>query len=255
MDQLQILIVDDDPGIRELIQLYLQENGMIADSVEDAITMDAWLSNHHVDIIVLDLMLPGEDGLSIARRLHSQSSIGILMVSARSEDIDRIIGLEVGADDYLAKPFNPRELLARIRALNRRQKQLQIISSEQCVTRKVDTKNCFGPFRIDFDAHMLFRNEKPITLTHSEYELLSLLLKNPNRVLSRDMLIENLQGYERSPFDRSIDVCISRLRRKIGEDIKPPGIIETIRGAGYRFNASFECENNLDEVMSARDEQ
>ena len=252
MEQLHILIVDDDPGIRELIQLYLNENGMIAESVEDAIAMDAWLSNHHVDIIVLDLMLPGEDGLSIARRLRSQSSIGILMVSARSEDIDRIIGLEVGADDYLAKPFNPRELLARIRALNRRQKQVPIDNFEHCVNKNIETKNCFGPFRIDFDAHMLFRDEKPITLTHSEYELLSLLLKNPNRVLSRDRLLENLQGYDRSPYDRSIDVCISRLRRKIGEDINPPGIIETVRGVGYRFNASFEYESDLDEAMSGK---
>ena len=191
-----ILVVDDDIQLQQLLTKYLTEQGYITSAIGDGKAMDHWLEQNEADLIILDLMLPGEDGLSIARRLHSQSSIGILMVSARSEDIDRIIGLEVGADDYLAKPFNPRELLARIRALNRRQKQLQIISSEQCVTRKVDTKNCFGPFRIDFDAHMLFRNEKPITLTHSEYELLSLLLKNPNRVLSRDMLIENLQGYE-----------------------------------------------------------
>ena len=250
MEPLQILIVDDDPGIRELIQLYLQENGMAANSVEDAIGMDAWLSQHHVDIIVLDLMLPGEDGLSIARRLRSQSTVGILMISARSEDIDRIIGLEVGADDYLAKPFNPRELLARIRALNRRQKQIQIARPAP----KENKNKCFGPFCIDFDAHILSRDNTTIALTHSEYELLSILLKHPNRVLSRDLLMENLQGYDRSPFDRSIDVCISRLRRKMGEDINPPGIIETIRGVGYRFNASFEYNHSFDKTLSGRDQ-
>lgn len=256
MEPLQILIVDDDPGIRELIQLYLQENGMAANSVEDAIAMDAWLSEHHVDIIVLDLMLPGEDGLSIARRLRSQSTVGILMISARSEDIDRIIGLEVGADDYLAKPFNPRELLARIRALNRRQKQIQVARPDHTAGTNPEVANnkCFGPFCIDFDAHILSRDKKPISLTHSEYELLSILLKHPNRVLSRDLLMENLQGYDRSPFDRSIDVCISRLRRKMGEDINPPGIIETIRGVGYRFNASFEYSHSFDETQSARDQ-
>jgi two-component system, OmpR family, phosphate regulon response regulator OmpR len=243
MDQLKILIVDDDPGIRELIQLYLKENGITADCVEDAVSMDAWLADHPVDIIVLDLMLPGEDGLSIARRLHSQSTVGILMISARSEDIDRIIGLEVGADDYLAKPFNPRELLARIRALGRRQNQVQI--SE--ITPDAGNKKYFGPFCIDFDTHTLSRDENNISLTHSEFKLLSILLKRPNKVLSRDLLMENLQGYDRSPFDRSIDICISRLRKKLGEDINPPGIIETIRGVGYRFNAS-SFDNSLNGI-------
>ena len=234
MDQLQILIVDDDPGIRELIQRYLQGQGLSADSVEDAVAMDAWLSQNHADIIVLDLMLPGEDGLSIARRLRAQGPVGILMLSARSEEIDRIVGLEVGADDYLAKPFSPRELLARIRALSRRQMQNQTQTTQS--NEEANTKYYFGSFCIDFIAHTLSRDETLISLTHSEYELLKILVKNPNRVLSRDTLMAKLQGYERMPFDRSIDVCISRLRRKMGENSNPPCFIETIRGTGYRFN-------------------
>ncbi|NOQ80543.1 MAG: response regulator [Gammaproteobacteria bacterium] len=239
MSPLKILIVDDDPGIRELIQLYLQEQGLIADSVEDAVTMDIWLSQNHADIIILDLMLPGEDGLSIARRLRAQSSVGILMLSARSEDIDRIVGLEVGADDYLSKPFNPRELLARIRALSRRQSQVQMNKIEP----QVKNAYCFGPFCIDFTAHTLTKNDRTIPLTHSEYELLKILLKHPNQVLSRDTLMIELQGYEHSPYDRSIDVCISRIRRKMGENSSSQSLIETIRSVGYRFNAPDSKQN------------
>ncbi len=241
MSPQKILIVDDDPGIRELIQLYLQEQGLMVDSVEDAVTMDAWLTKNHADIIILDLMLPGEDGLSIARRLRAQSSVGILMLSARSEDIDRIIGLEVGADDYLAKPFNPRELLARIRAISRRQSQLQTDKAAA-----VNNKQCFGSFCIDFSSHTLSKDKSPISLTNTEYELLKILIKHPNRVLSRDTLITQLQGYERSPYDRSIDVCISRIRRKLGGNSSPQNLIETVRSVGYRFNVPDDKQDAMD---------
>jgi len=246
MSPLKILIVDDDPGIRELIELYLQEQGLLVDSVEDAVTMDAWLAQNQADIIVLDLMLPGEDGLSIARRLRTQSSVGILMLSARAEEIDRIIGLEVGADDYLAKPFNPRELLARIRALSRRQNQKQSpeISSQKqsrqqqkTTESSLNTSYSFGSFYLDFSAHTLLKNNQSVPLTHSEYELLKLLVQHPNHVLSRNFLVDELQGYDRSPYDRSIDVCISRLRAKMGEKETSHRFIETIRSVGYRFNA------------------
>jgi DNA-binding response OmpR family regulator len=230
MDSIKVLIVDDDPGIRELIQRYLTEQGLQADSVEDGVNMDRWLENNEADVIVLDLMLPGEDGLSIARRLHAQSTMKILMLSARSDDIDRIIGLEIGADDYLAKPFNPRELLARIRALSRRQQKMENIEQQE------QAEYQFGSYYIDVDAHLLFCHEKEVPLTYSEFELLKLLVTHPNRVLSRDFLIDQIQGYERSPYDRSIDVCISRLRKKLGENGNPPCYIETIRGTGYRFN-------------------
>ncbi len=241
MSPQKILIVDDDPGIRELIQLYLQEQGLMVDSVEDAVTMDAWLTKNHADIIILDLMLPGEDGLSIARRLRAQSSVGILMLSARSEDIDRIIGLEVGADDYLAKPFNPRELLARIRAISRRQSQLQTDKAAA-----VNKTQCFGSFCIDFASHTLSKDKSPISLTNTEYELLKILIKHPNRVLSRDTLITQLQGYERSPYDRSIDVCISRIRRKLGDNSSPQNLIETVRSVGYRFNVPDDKQDAMD---------
>lgn len=233
MRPLKILIVDDDPGIRELIQLYLHEQGISSESVEDAITMDAWLSENQADIIILDLMLPGEDGLSIARRLRAQSSIGILMLSARSEEIDRIIGLEIGADDYLSKPFNPRELLARIRALSRRQNQMHNENSDAPLSIYD-----FDPFSMDFKTHTLKKNDQLISLTHSEYDLLKILVTHPNQVLSRDTLMTELQGYEHTPYDRSIDVCISRIRRKMGDNSGNKLFIETIRGVGYRFNVS-----------------
>jgi len=244
MQALKILIVDDDPGIRELIQLYLEEQGLIVDSVEDALTMDAWLLDNHADIIVLDLMLPGEDGLSIARRLRARSSIGILMLSARAEDIDRIIGLEVGADDYLTKPFNPRELLARIRALSRRQTQSNYLASSHNISPSNNSYYTFGAFCMDFSAHTLTHNDQFIDLTYSEYELLKILVKHPNKVLSRDSLIGKLQGYQRSPYDRSIDVCVSRIRKKMAEKNNLPSFIETIRGAGYRFNAPDSAIKN-----------
>ena len=241
MSPLKILIVDDDPGIRELIQIYLQEQGLIADSVEDAVSMDAWLSKNHADIIILDLMLPGEDGISIAGRLRAQSSIGILMLSARAEDIDRIIGLEVGADDYLSKPFNPRELLARIRALSRRQNQPQRDNTESSMLNK---SFCFGPFCIDFSSRSLCKYDQPVSLTHSEFELLKVLVKHPNQILSRDTLMTKLQGYGHSPYDRSIDVCISRVRRKMGANTSTRNFIETIRSVGYRFNPDSTTDDN-----------
>ncbi len=253
MSPLKILIVDDDPGIRELIQLYLQEQGLVVESVEDAVEMDAWLAHNQADIMVLDLMLPGEDGLSIARRLRAESSMGILMLSARAEEIDRIIGLEVGADDYLAKPFNPRELLARIRALSRRQSQIQKHEQNRIEKSRIEkskdtaenNRYLFGSYCIDFSAHTLVKDDQPVVLTHSEYELLTLLVKHPNHVLSRDTLINKLQGYDRSPYDRSIDVCISRLRGKMGEKGGLHSYIETIRGVGYRFNAP---DNSCDQM-------
>ena len=229
MENRRILVVDDDAGLRELLQEYLSAQGFAVESAVDGKEMDARLAQHPADLLILDLMLPGEDGLSLARRLRTHSDVPIIMLSARGEDIDRIVGLEVGADDYLAKPFNPRELLARIRALLRRNDQHHEKHDAQADVLR------FGPFNMDLDARVLLKLEQNISLTSGEFNLLRIFAENPNRVLSRDALMDMLKGYERSPFDRSIDVRVTRLRRKIEEDPNAPVYIRTVWGEGYLF--------------------
>jgi len=226
----QILIVDDDPGLRELLQRYLGEQGYAVAGVADGEAMDRHLAAHAADLIILDLMLPGEDGLSIAKRLRSSRDIPILMLSARGEEVDRIVGLEVGADDYLPKPFNPRELLARIRAVLRRHQP------EEPAPDAAARVHVFGDFRLDMQGRSLTRGGEPVTLTSGEFSLLKIFVEHPNRVLSRDLLVDMLSGYERSPFDRSIDVKVTRLRRKIEQDPAAPVFIQTVWGEGYRFS-------------------
>ncbi|MDD2700003.1 MAG: response regulator [Sideroxydans sp.] len=231
MESRHILVVDDDAGLRELLQEYLTAQGLQVATVADGVQMDAHLAQHQVDLLILDLMLPGEDGLSLARRLRSRSSLPIIMLSARGEDVDRIVGLEVGADDYLAKPFNPRELLARIRALLRRNAQGQPNGDGN----KPDFKR-FGPFSMDMEARVLHKNELTVQLTTGEFNLLRIFVDHPNRVLGRDTIMDMLKGYERSPFDRSIDVRVTRLRRKIEDDADTPSFIRTVWGEGYLFS-------------------
>lgn len=175
-------------------------------------------------------MLPGEDGLSIAKRLQIKNQIPIIMLSACGEEVDRIIGLEVGADDYLSKPFNPRELLARIRSVLRRHKPLKNIDPEN-----QQTKYTFGSFQLDTTSQSLKCNNENISITTGEFSLLKIFLQNPNRVLTRDTLLEKLKGYDCSPFDRSIDVRIMRLRQKIETDTATPQYIQTVWGEGYRI--------------------
>jgi len=221
-----ILIVDDDPKLGQLLERYLGEQQLTAEVVYDGVQMDAALVNTSFDLIILDIMLPGEDGLSIARRLRHDSSIPIIMLSARGEDIEKIIGLEVGADDYLAKPFNPRELLARIRAVLRRPAAPSENSAE-----KNSMIRSFGPFQLNLSNRLLLKGDQAVELTSGEYELLEAFLENSNQVLSRDQLIDHLKGYERSPYDRSIDVRITRLRKKLGNN----AYIRAVRGVGYMF--------------------
>ncbi|OGI44136.1 MAG: two-component system response regulator OmpR [Candidatus Muproteobacteria bacterium RBG_16_65_31] len=225
-----LLVVDDDPQLRELLARYLGEQGFRVSAVAGGAAMDALLAREQPDLVILDLMLPGEDGLSIARRLRAQGPVPIIMLSARGEDVDRIVGLEVGADDYLPKPFNPRELLARIRAVLRR-------PTEQ-TTAAPGATHRFGPFTLDVVRHALLRAGEEITLTAGEFALLRVLAEHPNSVLSRDRLIDLLKGYERSPFDRSIDVRVTRLRRKIEDDPAAPRYLRTVWGAGYLFTPS-----------------
>lgn len=222
-----LLVVDDDAELRELLQEYLEQKGYAVVCVEDAPAMDAALASQAVDLVVLDIMLPGEDGLSIARRLKEQGNSPIIMLSAQGEDVDRIVGLEVGADDYMAKPFNPRELLARIRAVLRRGTVRDAAEDEHLVS--------FGPFLLDLNAHRLVNDGRVVSLTGGEFDLLSTLARHPNRVLNRDRILDLLTGAERSPFDRSIDVRVARLRGKIEPDPAAPIYIRTIWGKGYMF--------------------
>jgi DNA-binding response OmpR family regulator len=230
-ERVRLLIVDDDAGLRGLLTQYLTKEGFEAVAVPDGTAMDAWLARDRADLVILDLMLPGEDGLAIARRLRAQGPIPIIMLSARGDDVDRIVGLEVGADDYLPKPFNPRELLARIRAVLRRKAPAGPLD-QQGVGGEVYT---FGPFRLDTAAQRLTRDGESVDLTTGEYTLLRVFAERPNRVLSRDTLVDLIKGYERDPFDRSIDVRVARLRGKIEEDSKEPRYIRTVWGQGYLF--------------------
>jgi DNA-binding response OmpR family regulator len=230
MEKDTIYVTDDDPGIRELVAEYLSGQGYAVETAEDAIALDRLLARRLPDLLVLDWMMPGEDGLSVARRLRAQAGFPpIIMLSARGEDIDRIIGLEVGADDYLPKPFNPRELLARIRAVLRRQ------GADAPATTGAARVVRFGPFSVNLDARTLSRDGAEIALTGGEYELLEIFVTHANRALSRDWLMDQLRGFERDPFDRSIDVRVNRLRKKIEDDPANPAYIRTQRGQGYLF--------------------
>lgn len=230
----RVLVVDDDPALCQLLLDYLGSNGLEVRTVADGVAMRQVLGTWPADAIVMDLMLPGEDGLSLTRHLKAQSDIPVLMLSARGEEVDRVIGLEVGADDYLPKPFGPRELLARLRALLRRP-QLPATAAPAPAARPA-----FGHYQLDTVGHRLLRDGHEVGLTSAEYELLAAFVAHPGRVLSRDWLIDHLKGYDRDPFDRSIDSRVTRLRRKIEHDPANPLHIRTVRGEGYLFNPGGE---------------
>ena len=221
----RILVVDDDVALRELIASYLQANGFVVDGCGDGREMRAAIERHAPDLIVLDLMLPGEDGLSLLRVLRANGGPPVIIVSARGDEVDRVIGLEVGADDYLPKPFGPRELLARVRAVLRRGQ------TPSATTGSIS----FGPFRLDKLSHTLTRDDVEVPLTSGEFNLLRIFVEHPNQVLSRDHLVSLLRGFERTPFDRSIDVRITRLRRKIEPQPEAPIYLRTVWGEGYLF--------------------
>ena len=237
----RILIVDDDPALRELLTQYLGESGFAVDAATDGAQMRERMAASWPDALVLDLMLPGEDGLSLARELRRRSAVPILMLSARGEEIDRVVGLEMGADDYLAKPFSPRELLARLRALLRRSRD-QARGPDAPGAAPPSTAEAphavqhFGPYTLDVAGWRLLRGVDEVALTSAEFALLRIFVQHPHRVLSRDWLVEQLKGYEREAFDRSVDVRVTRLRRKIEPDPAHPVYVRTVRGEGYLFN-------------------
>ena len=222
-----LLVVDDDEGLRDLLVRYLADNGYDVAGVADGEAMKRHLACQPVDLVLLDVMLPGEDGLSLARTLSAQGGPAIIMLSARGQEVDRIVGLEVGADDYLPKPFSHRELLARVAAVLRRRHPPA--ESRGRLRR-------FGPCTVDLESHRLTRNGEEVALSGAEFALLKVLLDHPDRVLSRDTLVDLLKGYERAPFDRMVDVRVTRLRRKIEADPARPVYLRTVWGEGYLFS-------------------
>ncbi|HET7306429.1 MAG TPA: response regulator [Gammaproteobacteria bacterium] len=225
-----ILVVDDDAEIRTLLSTYLRNNGYRVSAAANGREMHELLEIAAPDLIVLDLMLPGEDGLSLCRDLRSRSNIPVIMLTARGEEVDRILGLEMGADDYLPKPFNPRELLARIKGVLRRTRSLPPAAR----TAQPEGNLRFAGWTLDTLARQLLSPEGVVVpLSGGEYRLLSILLQHPNRVLNRDQIMDLAKGREAEPFDRSIDVQISRLRNALGDDARNPRIIKTVRNEGY----------------------
>jgi len=233
-----ILVVDDDAEIRGLLGDYLRKNGSRATVVADGKAMWAALARAKIDLIVLDLMLPGEDGLALCRKLRAESDMPVIMLTARGEETDRIVGLEIGADDYLAKPFSPRELLARIKSVLRRHRSLP---------RNLRTEEArvivFAKWRLDTVArHLVSPGGVVTSLSGAEFRMLRIFLDHPNHVLSRDQLMVLTHGREAEPFDRSIDNQVSRLRHRLDEDPADPKIIKTVRGEGYVLAVPVEVK-------------
>ena len=228
-----ILVVDDHREIRDAVTRYLEKNGFRASAAKDAPAMDAHLKAGRFDLVVLDVMMPGEDGLSAARRLAFSGGPPVLMLSALGEDTDRIVGLEVGADDYLVKPFNPRELLARVKAILRRSEPLAPLAGELNGRKLI-----FAGWTLNTDTRALTHEDgRHAALTTAEFKLLTALLERPRFVLSRDQLLDITSGRTADVFDRTIDNQVSRLRRKIEDDPGHPQIIATIRSGGYSLAA------------------
>ncbi len=228
----KILVVDDDARIRDLLRRYLAQEGFEVFQAEDGKALNRILLRETVDLIVLDLMMPGEDGLSICRRLRAANDrTPIIMLTAKGEDVDRIVGLEVGADDYLSKPFNPRELLARIHAVLRRRPTLEAPGAPSSDSELVQ----FGPFAFDLSARTLRKDNNELPLTTGEFAMLKALVRHPRQPLSREKLALLARGREFEPFDRSLDVQVSRLRKLIELDAAAPRYIQTVWGVGYVF--------------------
>jgi len=229
----QVLIVDDDPDIRDLISDYLGGHGYDVATADGADAMRTCVQQRVPDVVLLDIGLPGEDGLSLARYLREHHDIGIIMVSGAGETVDRIVGLEVGADDYVSKPFDPRELHARIKSVLRR---YQRASTEAPAPTAADPHIAVGPCQLNTVSRQLFGPDgTEIPLTAMEFDLLQVFLARPGRPLSRDQILTHTQNREWDPYDRSIDIRIARLRKKIETDPDNPSLIKTVRGVGYMY--------------------
>ena len=233
-DAQHIAILDDDPEIRSLLEQNLRSSGFEVSTASNGRDLKTILEHQTIDLVVLDLMLPGEDGLSICRELRADSNIPIIMLTAMTHEADRIIGLEMGADDYLTKPFSPRELVARIKATLRRQ---GMVTTENVDRKRVAT---FEGWKLDVVRRELHDpDDVLVDLTSGEFDLLAALIERPNRLMTRDLLLDITKGRQADVFDRSIDITISRLRQKIEDDPKNPQLIKTVRGKGYIFSAEI----------------
>ncbi|WP_374576186.1 response regulator [Phenylobacterium sp.] len=231
-----IAVVEDDAEIRALVTGLLSREGFEVAACPDGGELDRVMARRRVDLVLLDLMMPGEDGLSICRRLRAAGDVPVLMVTAKSDDIDRVVGLELGADDYLGKPFNPRELLARVRAILRRTREAHRVPAapQPAVYR-------FAGWSLDAGSRALADPDgHPVELTGGEFDLLMAFLTHPQRVLSRDQLLDWTRGRSAEPYDRAIDVQLSRLRRKLGDRSDSPTFVRTVRGGGYLFAPQVE---------------
>ncbi|MFT5586834.1 MAG: DNA-binding response OmpR family regulator [Cognaticolwellia sp.] len=220
----RVLVIDDDDRIRSLLVEYLSARGMKVRSAASGLEGLAHLKSKDVDLIVLDVMMPEMDGFAVLQKVRAQGNTPVIMLTARGDDIDRIVGLEMGADDYLAKPFNPRELLARIQAVMRRS-----AASPDQPTAAMQA----GPLRIDPDRRTCTLDDQAIELTTTEFEILRTLVANAGRVIPRERLMELARGEDYASFDRSVDVHVSHIRRKLGDDPRRPRFIKTVRGVGY----------------------
>jgi len=235
-DSPHILVVDDHKEIRDLVGRFLKQHGMRVSTAPDGKSMRQILSEHRIDLVVLDLMLPGEDGLTLCRNLRAESSIPVVMLTAMGEEMDRIVGLEMGADDYVAKPFNPRELLARIKAVLRRAESLP--EKGQLPDEAVVA---FDRWTFNIAKRQLHTPDGVVVpLSSGEFNLLLTFIHHPGHVLNRDQLMDLTQGRDSTPFDRSIDTQVSRLRKKVEVDPKDPQLIKTVWGGGYVFTPEVE---------------
>ena len=232
-----ILVVDDDPQIRSLLDEYLTENGMRVSTTSSGREMMQILDNETIDLVILDLRLNDEDGMSLARSLRERLAISVIMLTGVRDEADRVMGLELGADDYVTKPFSPRELLARIRTVLRRAKN----AAADAAPRREIRAYRFGGFELNLRTRRLKRQDgRPVNLTNGELNLLAALLAAPERILTRDQLLEASRVYDNEVYDRAIDIQVLRLRRKIEADPSQPKFIVTERGAGYMFCAPVE---------------
>ena len=236
IEPVRVLVVDDDPGVRELLEDYLSEQGYEVLAADSAAAARALLDGEAPSVVLLDVGLPGEDGLSLARHIRERFDIGIIMISGAGETVDRIVGLEVGADDYVAKPFDPRELKARLKSVLRRYPRAPQPERPEVRDEGARRRVAIGRSVLDLDSRQLFDpSGEEVPLTRMEFELLEVLVQRPNRPLTRDQLLNLTQNRDWDPFDRSVDIRIARLRRKIEPDPDKPQYIRTVRGLGYMY--------------------
>ncbi len=234
-DTAHIVVVDDEPGIRDTLEEYLTLHGFRVTGADGGEALRRIVAEQDVDLVVLDITMPGEDGLSLARFLRETRDVGIIMLTAAGDVVDRIVGLEMGADDYLAKPVDLREFLARVKAVLRRSAAKAAVTGDFAEGAPVSEAR-FGDCRLDLDAHKLVDGSgAEISITSMEFDLPKAFAEHPNRVLTRDQLLDMAHNRGWEPFDRSIDIRIARIRRKIERDPAKPQIIKTVRGAGYLF--------------------